>query len=625
MKTHNKSDIARPVIPLLSRFRIQLLILVLLAFVPALILAIHNNLNERRTRLESIRDNAIGAASLAAARQEKFIENADHLLATLSHFSFLVSNHDRAFTQAHLANLRLLSPEYLDFGLIETNGKLFCSTVVTNRVMDLSNWSCFARAVRTLRFSVGDLETNRTTRQETLDFAYPILNDKGKLSRVLFACLDLSRLRDAIGEIQLPKSAVISILDRRGHVLAQHPEKNANGKFNGKAFMDAAQAAHVLKGKQSVFEMTDSDHVEKLFAVASLQDGTGDRLWVSVGIPTETAFAAADRELWRNIGIMACVAVLALAIAYVFAERAFLRPLHSLMSEARLLAAGKWSERAETSRGKGELGELSRTFKEMAVTLEKQRADIQAINADLEQRVKDRTLELEQASRELEAFSYSVSHDLRAPLRHISGFVDLLRNELGEAVSEKGRRYLNILDDSARQMGQLIDELLVFSKMGRVEMRKAIVNANDLVEETITKLQPEIRDRKIVWEKCSLPELQGDPAMLRQVFVNLISNAIKYSSTRDAARIQIGHEKNEHETIIFVRDNGVGFDMQFADKLFGVFQRLHRADEFEGTGIGLANVRRIIQRHGGRTWAEGKVDQGATFYFSMPIINGKQL
>ena len=194
----------------------------------------------------------------------------------------------------------------------------------------------------------------------------------------------------------------------------------------------------------------------------------------------------------------------------------------------------------------------------------------------------------------------------------------MLRNEAGESINEKGKRYLMIIADSARQMGRLIDELLVFSRMSRIELQETVVDTNQIVEETIASLKSEIDGRNILWKKSDLPRVKADPALLRQVFVNLFSNAIKYSRPRDPAEIEIGHEEKEHEVVIFVRDNGVGFDMKFATKLFGVFQRLHRADEFEGTGVGLANVRQIIQRHGGQTWAEGELDGGAKFFFSLP-------
>jgi two-component system sensor histidine kinase/response regulator len=239
-------------------------------------------------------------------------------------------------------------------------------------------------------------------------------------------------------------------------------------------------------------------------------------------------------------------------------------------------------------------------------------------NAALERRVRERTAELESANKELEAFSYSVSHDLRAPLRHIDGFAELLANSTGSMLSEKDAHYLKLIISSVGQMNRLIEDLLDFSRMGRAEMRRTQINLQDLLEKVIQELQPEIEGRNIVWKKGSLPMVQADPSLLRQVFSNLLFNSIKYTRPRDPAEIEIGCKSEPGETVIFIRDNGVGFDMQHADKLFGVFQRLHSKEEFEGTGIGLANVRRIIARHGGRTWAEGKIDEGATFYFTLP-------
>jgi signal transduction histidine kinase len=239
-------------------------------------------------------------------------------------------------------------------------------------------------------------------------------------------------------------------------------------------------------------------------------------------------------------------------------------------------------------------------------------------NAALEGRVRERTTELEVANEELEAFSHSVSHDLRAPVRHIDGFAELLEKSTESTLSENDRRYLNLIIHSTRQMRRLIDDLLDFSRMGRSEMQRTQVNLQDLLERAIQGVQPEIQGRTILWKKNPLPQVRADPSLLQQVFSNLLFNAVKYTRPRDPAEIEIGGTAGERESVIFIRDNGVGFDMRYAERLFGVFQRLHGKDEFEGTGIGLANVRRIISRHGGRTWAEGKVDGGATFYFSLP-------
>jgi light-regulated signal transduction histidine kinase (bacteriophytochrome) len=240
---------------------------------------------------------------------------------------------------------------------------------------------------------------------------------------------------------------------------------------------------------------------------------------------------------------------------------------------------------------------------------------VAGLNRDLERRTRD----LLTLNQELEAFSYSVSHDLRAPLRHIDGFAELAVKKAGPSLDEGGRRYLNMIAGSAKEMGQLIDDLLVFSRMGRTDLRAGTVSLDQLVKTVLRDLEPESQGRSVQWKIAELPSVEGDQAMLRVVFVNLLSNALKYTRTRETAEIEIGTKTGRAgETVIFVRDNGVGFDMRYADKLFGVFQRLHSSTDFEGTGIGLANVRRIISRHGGATWAEGVLDRGATVYFSLP-------
>ncbi|CAO4154233.1 ATPase [Methylorubrum extorquens] len=229
--------------------------------------------------------------------------------------------------------------------------------------------------------------------------------------------------------------------------------------------------------------------------------------------------------------------------------------------------------------------------------------------------------ELQRTNKELEAFSYSVSHDLRAPFRHIVGYANLLKTREGANLSEKGHHYVGTIIEAAFSAGTLVDNLLSFSQMGRHSLRKVAGDMNALVEEVRRKVLRDVPDdRALRWEVGQLGRAYADPAMLRLVIENLLSNAVKYSRGRPEAVIEVGRMPTQDgEAVFFVRDNGVGFDMAYVDKLFGVFQRLHRVEEFEGTGIGLANVRRIVERHGGRTWAEGDLGKGATFYFTLPI------
>jgi light-regulated signal transduction histidine kinase (bacteriophytochrome) len=238
------------------------------------------------------------------------------------------------------------------------------------------------------------------------------------------------------------------------------------------------------------------------------------------------------------------------------------------------------------------------------------------------QRQRDAThaRELAVVNQELEAFSYSVSHDLRAPLRHIHGYVEMLRAATAGQLTDKAQHYLATISGASVEMGDLIDDLLAFSRVGNAEILGTSIDMGDLVRDAIRGLEMALTGRAIEWQIAPLPIVIGDPSLLKQVVTNLIDNAIKYTRTRNPARIEIGCAGEEGgRATLFVRDNGVGFDMQYTDKLFGVFQRLHRAEEFEGTGIGLATVRRIVGRHGGRVWAEGALDEGATFFLTLEL------
>ena len=238
-------------------------------------------------------------------------------------------------------------------------------------------------------------------------------------------------------------------------------------------------------------------------------------------------------------------------------------------------------------------------------------------NRELERRVVQRTAELEATNKELEAFTYSVSHDLRAPLRHMDGFARLLSEECSGKLGSPAGHYLDRIQQGSRQMGRLVDDLLNLTRVGRQDLRRQATGLNSLVDDVLRDLAPEVKDRNIEWRVARLPFVDGDPHLLKQVLMNLISNAIKFTRPRQQAVIEIGQTMENGRVAVYVRDNGIGFSMKYADKLFKVFQRLHRPEDFEGTGVGLATVQRIIHKHGGQVWAEGELDKGATFYFAL--------
>ncbi|HEV7674097.1 MAG TPA: ATP-binding protein [Candidatus Angelobacter sp.] len=309
-------------------------------------------------------------------------------------------------------------------------------------------------------------------------------------------------------------------------------------------------------------------------------------------------------------------------------------PLEDIRAE--LLRTNRWEGELKKSKADGthvvvaSRWSLRRDQRELPVAIletnnditerKRREEEIQGLNQELAKR----SVELESINKELEAFAYSISHDLRAPLRHMASYAELLKKKVSSVVDEKSNHYMAMILDSAKRMGNLIDDLLAFSRIGRSERQNTRFNLSQLVKEALTEVRQDTEGRNIAWKIGALPEFYGDRSMLRLALVNLLANAIKFTRTRTQAEIEIGcADGNQDDLVVFVRDNGVGFDMKYVNKLFGVFQRLHDSDAFEGTGIGLATVQRIIHRHGGKVWAEGVVNSGATFYFSAPRPQGQ--
>jgi signal transduction histidine kinase len=320
--------------------------------------------------------------------------------------------------------------------------------------------------------------------------------------------------------------------------------------------------------------------------------------------------------------IVVLVLVISFLLAYLLVKilkKSISTPILALSETAKIISNRQdYSVRA-VKMGKDELGSLTDAFNQMLEQIQQQDLSLREFNQNLEQKVSARTAQLESVNKELEGFSYSISHDLRAPLRAIIGFTSILEEDYSNKLDDEAKRITSVIKNNTIKMGQLIDDLLTFSRMGRQEMLKTSIDMMAMVNEVRATLAMQYDTAKTQWAIQPLSQVNANANMIRQVWVNLVSNAIKYSGNREVPHIEIGSFSKDKQTVFFVKDNGVGFDQQYGDKLFKVFQRLHGAEEFEGTGIGLALVEKIISRQGGYVWAEAEVDKGACFYFSLPV------
>ncbi|MDB6038807.1 MAG: aphA [Verrucomicrobiales bacterium] len=613
---------AKPGIHLLARFETQLLLLILLVIAPALGLFVYGHFEQQRIERERNREGAGALSNLAAANELNIVNQARQLLATLSDLSFLVLAKDSNFCHLHFSNLQKLLPDYVNFGIIETDGTLFCTGTPLKTPVTMVRDPFVKQVIETKKYAVTGQTQDLVADPAALTIGFPVLDTNRNVIRVLFAAVHRSLLSDTLGSIGLPAGASLMVMDTQGTILAQQPNPE---KWVGKSIPSSQLAKEILSQTNSVFEVPGINGEPQLVALSRIQDGKTAKLFITASLPVSLSRAGIRAMLVRNLTVLGVVSAIVLLIARIYSQRFFLSPIRKVISAADRLAGGDLAARTGITKGSTELNQLGMRFDFMAqslmhrhIEIEKQKAEITKMNADLETRVNDRTERLAFMNRELEAFSYSVSHDLRAPIRHMNGFADLLQKHNGASLDEKGARFLRMIRESSKRMGALIDDLLLFSRIGREELRHTKFSSLNLVDEVITSLRPDFDGRNIEWTIEPVPDICGDRGMFRQVWLNLIGNAIKYTKTREIAKIAIGSKIDKPgEVIFFIRDNGVGFQMQYVDKLFGVFQRLHSESEFEGTGVGLANVRRIVGRHGGRTWAEGEPEKGACFYFSV--------
>jgi len=599
--------------------RTRLLLLILLVLIPALVLVLKSNVDQQRLKKDQVRQRVTGTTKVAAANEEQLINRTRQILETLQGFSFLVLSSNRAFSDFNFKNLTLLSPDYLDFGLIEPDGTLFSSAKETNRSPNLSTTAVY-RAVRERNgFAMGGLDDLSGSR-DAVSFGMPVNDEKGELRRIVYASLKLNVMHSVLTHIPVTTNGIIMLISPDGMILGRHPSPST---WVGRNVAKEKFTETLLKTKSGVFEMNGLDGIERLYASETISDENHPLLYVTIGFPLKSTFAEANQDFYSNLGTLIALAVVLLAAAWLISNKLLLEPINAVISASIRLADGDLTARTGL-KGSSEIHQLASNFDRMAESLalrdaELKRAhqEIVSMNADLERKVEARTIELSNANQELEAFSYSVSHDVRAPLSSIAGFSEILFEDYARQLSPAGLSHVNRIRKSVVRLQRLVDDLLRFARLGKQGLKLQMTDLNMVVREVIAGFERELAGRDVTFDVTHLPTIECDRGLVTQVFWNLIANAIKFTGPRQHAVISIGETSQQGETVLFVRDNGVGFNMKNAGKLFGAFQRLHRHDDFEGTGVGLATAQQILLKHQGRIWAHAEPDRGATFYFKL--------
>ncbi|MEX2245182.1 MAG: ATP-binding protein [Dehalococcoidia bacterium] len=593
----------------LTSLRARLFLLVFIALLPVVGLLVYDYLDQRERAADDAREGALQLTHLVAAEGDLAAQQSRQLLIGLSRLEEVRG--DPAACNALFADLLAQFPLYANLGVVERDGNVNCSGLPLTEPVSAADRVWFQRVLATRDFAIGEYQIGRLTHVPSLNVAYPVLTPEGDVTRVVFAAIDLRWLQQFAIGAAFPDGATVLVADRNGTILARVP---ADGEtWVGRNAADTPLVSAVLARGTGTIETHGLDGSERLYAFAPLTRDSDVGAFLVVGLSPAAAYAASDGALLRNLILVACVALVALIAAGIGAELFVFRQTGAVLDAVHRVGTGDLSARSAV-RGHGEIALLGRAFDDMADDLQRREEEAVVARSGLEA-VTDH---LRRANAELEAFTHSVSHDLKEPLRTIEAFSQFLLADYNDALDDQGRDYLQRVGGASARMKRLIEELLALSRLARLPDPSEPVDAGRALATIIEGMRYTIETHQARVEvQEDLPSVLADAPRLEQIFGNLISNALKFN--RDGQPVvRIGCRQDGGEAIFHVADDGIGIDPEYHEKVFGIFQRLNRREDFDGTGAGLAIARRAVEGLGGRIWVESALGEGATFLFTLP-------
>lgn len=624
-------------------FRARLVVLIFIIAIPSFGLALYGNFNERRIQTVRLRDQASALCDQAATREQNLIQNADHLLTTLTQFPFLLIGTNSAFSEANFANLRRLSPEYLNFGLVETNGMVFCSANPMTRSVYLGDRTYFQRALHNRRFAVGDFLVGRLTSEPGLNFGLPVTNSDGRIERVLFASLKVSRMSEVLQELHMPKGGTVSVLDSQGVIIARKP---GSTDVTGTRFPDQRASEQIHSRESDCFEMRDPDGISRLYAVTALTERGDPGLFVVVDVPLTVLFARANKELAGSLAMLAFATFVIWIAVALYAKRYLLVPVRVLSKAARLLADGEMSARVGRLDGAGELVNLGKALDTMAERTQERTVALEQANSALrseieerkraEQRIKEQEEEKKkieaqflrsQRMESLGALAGGIAHDLNNALVPVVIGADMLREGIKD--NEDRNRLLDLIKDSGNRCRGMVRQIVNFARgakgtQGQIPIRDLLTEMVGIIRNTFPKTI-----NVTLHVEQGVSSVEGDGTELHQVLLNLCVNArdampLGGTLALSAENVTIAEpgipaNSGSHSgsfVKLTVRDSGGGIPADLQARIFEPF--FTTKDPEKGTGLGLSTVATLVKKHRGFVELESEPGKGTAFKVYLP-------